>query len=87
MLAPTAELELMAKKPPQTPPASEPDLPSSETVRISGDLMEMLREICFHSRDERGRRFKMTQYLDGLIRPLVLREYAAFQKRQEGEGD
>ncbi len=87
MIIPVVDLDLMAKKqPPVTPPpAAEPDQPSSETVRVAGDLMEMLRLICFHTRDERNRRLKLTQYVDGLLRPLVVREHAALRARLEEE--
>lgn len=88
MIATPVELDPMAKKqkppaPPPAPPASDPEPASSETVRVSSDLVEMLREICFHTRDERNRRLKLTQYLDGLLRPIVVREYAAFRRRQD----
>ena len=93
MIATPVELDQMAKKrkPPATPtppvsPASDSEPASSETVRVSTDLMEMFREICFHTRDERNRRLKLTQYLDGLLRPIALREYDAFKKRQEEAG-
>lgn len=72
----------MAKKIAPSPP---PDEPPSETVRVAGDLVEMMRQMCFNQRDERGKRLKVSAYLDGLIRPLVLRDYQQFEKRRASE--
>lgn len=82
LTAPVAT-DYMAKKTPPPPPP--PDLPS-ETVRIEGDLMEQIRFICFHSKDARGKRIKIAQYLDNLIRGPVGREYAEIRARVAAEG-
>lgn len=73
----------MPKNVPPTPPPEEPA--SSETARVATDLMEMMREICFNTRDTRGRRVKITTLLDGLLRPAVLKEYREFKRRQAAE--
>jgi hypothetical protein len=73
----------MTRKP--QPPDEQP---TSETVRVAGDLMEMLREICFNSRDPRNRRPKLTQVVDEILRPAVTkrhREVMSRAKKQEGE--
>jgi hypothetical protein len=57
------------------------DQPSSETARIASDLMEMAREICFHTKTTGNKRLKLAQYLDNLLRPLITRDHAALQER------
>lgn len=70
-----------AKPPaPPVPPAGD-ELPS-ETVRLAGDLVDMLREIAFNTRDARNKRMKLTQLADGLFRPVVERAYREFKSRQ-----
>jgi hypothetical protein len=58
-----------------------------ESVRLAGDLVEMVRYICFHTRDGK-KRLKLTKYLDSLLRSPVTRDYAATRKRvlQEERG-
>lgn len=62
--------------PKKTTPKAETASPPSETVRMAGDLMEMARAVCFHTRDSRGKRLKIAQLLDGYVRPLLERDYA-----------
>ncbi len=60
----------------------EPPLPPSETVRVAGDLMEMLRELAFHTRDTRGKRMKLTQIVDNILRPGVVTAHRKLQEEQ-----
>lgn len=83
MIATVVMPDLMAKKAPPPQPPDEPA--SSETARVATDLMEMMREICFGTRDDRNKRPKIAQLIDGYLRPVVLREYREFKKRQAAE--
>lgn len=69
----------MPKKP-TPPPEADLATPSSETVRVAGDLVELLREIAFHSRDTRGKRMKLTQIVDNILRPGVLKMHGELQQ-------
>lgn len=61
--------------PPPTTPGEGPE-PSSETARIAIDLMEMLRDIQDDERHARGgKRPKITQLLDNILRPALVREW------------
>lgn len=81
MISTTVFADEMAKKTAPPPPPT-PDEPSSETARVATDLMEMMREICFNTRDDRGKRIKITQLVDNLLRPVVLREHREFKRKQ-----
>lgn len=76
--------DAMAKAPQDDTPEGQ-ELAPSGTLRLSTDLLEMMREICFHSRDNRGRRVKITQLADELFRPVVVWAYQDFQ-RAKSEG-
>jgi hypothetical protein len=65
--------------------AQPEDQAASETARVSKDLMEMMREICFHTKDDRGKRLKLTQLLDNLLRPAVRGAYNEFRRKREKE--
>lgn len=69
--------QLVMLEPPMSRKArpSEDQQPTSETVRVAVDLMELLREICFNSRDGRGRRPKITAVVDEMLRPAVTRRH------------
>jgi hypothetical protein len=68
---------------PRKPKAAEDDqTPTSETVRVAGDLMEMLREICFNSRDSRKRRPKIAAVVDELLRPAVVKRHREVMQRK-----
>lgn len=66
------EVAIMPKKP--TSPPDPPEEVPSGTVRIAGDLLEMLRELQFHARDERGRRPTIGQLVERYLRPPVVRD-------------
>ncbi len=53
----------------------------TETARISHDLMEMMREICFYSGSGTGSRLRVQHLLDSLLRPLVEADLAALRER------
>jgi hypothetical protein len=74
------ERPVARKTPPPTPETPEPP---SETARIAGDLMEMMRKVCFNTKDSRGKRLKLAQLIDNLLRPAVLREYNRMLKESE----
>lgn len=76
--------ETMSKKkpPPPAPPLAEPEQPSSETVRIDRELLEMARYICFHRRTAAGKRLKLTQYLHDLLSGPIAADYATERTRQ-----
>lgn len=74
-------LPLMAEQPKQPD-----DTPSSETVRIATDLKEMLREMAFFQRDDRGKRINLTQLIDNLLRGPVTEAYARFKAEQQAQG-
>lgn len=60
----------MAKKAPAAPPSDRE--PPSETVRVAGDVIEMMREICFHTRTgSSNRRLKLAELADQILRPAV----------------
>jgi hypothetical protein len=74
----------MGKKKPPQPPDPEPapdDSTPSQTVRLDGDLVEMARYVCFHRR-QGGRRLKLTQYLDTLLRDAITKDYQEERARQ-----
>lgn len=73
---------VMAKKTPAPAPSqgNEPPL-DTETVRVTIDVMEMLRDIRHHARNEQNKRPTMIQVVDKILRPAVLREYQELQKR------
>jgi hypothetical protein len=71
---------IMGKKPPSPPPDDASKEPESETARIAVDLLEMIREMCFFTRDSRNKRMKIAQMIDGYLRPNVLRDYGKFKK-------
>lgn len=75
----------MARKSNATPKPSGEDQPSTETLRVASDLVEMLREICFHSRDSRSRRLKITAVVDELLRPAVTKRHREVMQRVEKE--
>lgn len=75
----------VAKRKPPTPPPEDPQQPTSETVRVAVDLMEAMREICFHTKDSRGKRKKLAQWVDDHLRPVVFRELEAVRQRVQAE--
>lgn len=79
----TVALELPVHPMAKTSQTPEPDdsAPASETARIAHDLMELMREICFHSREAKGKRIKLAQLIDNYLRPQVVRDHAALRKR------
>lgn len=72
----------MAKKSTIPPPVAESTEPPSETVRLAGDLIEMLRDICYNSRDSRGKRLKISQFMDEHTRSWLVGYYADFKKKR-----
>jgi len=54
--------------------------PSSQTVRLPVDLVEMARFICFHRRGPKGRRIMLSRYLDSKLRQAITDEYHALQE-------
>lgn len=79
MLAPPIGSDLMAKTLPEPSP--------TETVRVASELMEMLREICYHSRDERNRRPKITAVVDEMLRPAVVKRHREVMQRAKKEAE
>lgn len=70
----TGTLELLMAEP--TPlPETTPQGPAFGSVRIAGDLMEMMRIICFNTKDTRGARLKYAAYIDSIIRAQVTADY------------
>ncbi|MDE2104068.1 MAG: hypothetical protein KGL39_42920 [Patescibacteria group bacterium] len=59
--------------------------PTSETVRVAHELMEMAREFCFNTRTSQGKRLKLTQYIDSLLRAAIIKDHKAMQKRLSQE--
>jgi hypothetical protein len=59
-----------------------PDLQAgtNETVRVDAELMEMARFICFH-RKVGGKRLKLTQFVDGILRGPILKQFAELQEQ------
>jgi hypothetical protein len=71
------------------PTEEEPQRPSSETVRLASDLVEMARVVCFGRRHPNGRRLHMTEYLDALLRSQITQDYEATlqdPKKRAGRG-
>lgn len=58
------------------PMAEDVPAPTSETVRVAGDLMALLRDICFYARDPRGKRYKLTQAVDTVLRTAITQWHA-----------
>ncbi len=54
----------------------------TETVRVAADIMEMLRQIRFHTRDHRGKRPTLTALLDSMLRPVVKQALAELRARR-----
>ena len=60
------------------------------TVRVRADLIDMIRVICTHERDEDGTRVKAVEYIDSLLRGPVTERHAAVMRRlvkQAGDAD
>lgn len=51
--------------------------PSTGTARIYNDLLEYARIVCAHAHTPGGRRLKLTEYLDSILRPAITRDHAA----------
>lgn len=86
MVACTLTITDMAKKhtqPPQPTPAENQSgsEPTTEPGRIASDVMEMIRQLCFHGKDARGKRPKLTEMIDSLIRPAATQAFADLQRR------
>lgn len=63
--------------------SSEEKVPASETLRVHSDIMDMIRDIIYHDRDGRGRRYKLIQLGDELIRPVLTRRHREVMDRVE----
>jgi hypothetical protein len=72
-------LSPMAKSPEPADGAQE--IPSG-TVRVDGPLLEKARYVCFHRRDERGKRVPLAQYIDQIIRAVIEKDYEDEQEKQ-----
>jgi hypothetical protein len=70
----------------QPPSGDEQQRPSSETVRLAADLVEMARVVCFNRRTSSGRRLKLTEYLDGLLRGQITKDFEATQQEPKKKG-
>jgi hypothetical protein len=51
------------------------------TIRVRTDLIDMIRVICAHERDDDGSRLKAVEYVDSLLRESVVERHAAVMKR------
>jgi hypothetical protein len=60
------------------------------TVRVRTDLIDMIRVICTHERQDDGSRLKAVEYIDSLLRgPVVARHEAVMRRivRQAADSD
>lgn len=48
----------------------------TDTVRLDAALVELAREICFKSRNEKGRRLKIGPLLESILAPELRRMHA-----------
>lgn len=81
--APMVREGLMAD---QTPSPSGGDRPATESVRLASDLVEMARVICFSRRVPKGRRLKIAEYLESLLREPITRDYQQETSGEQGKG-
>jgi hypothetical protein len=73
---------LMADEQP-TPPGGKH--PGSETVRLASDLVEMARVVCFNRRTPGGRRVRVSEYLEALLREQITRDFEETQPPRSGD--
>jgi hypothetical protein len=66
------------------------DEPTSETVRIPSDLVEMARFMAFHSKEVSGKRQRLSQVVESVLRAPLSRAYddfkAALEAAQQSKG-
>lgn len=74
--------ESMAKKASESSPDGAA---SSETVRLSSELVEMLRDIIYHARKPDGKRYKMIELADELFRSAITRKHREVVPKQKNE--
>lgn len=75
----TGTMELLMAETEQ-PPA----VPPHGTVRIDGELLEMARVVCFHTRTTAGARMKLAAYIDAIVRSRITEDYARVMAEQTG---
>lgn len=52
----------------------------TETVRLPKETVQAAREVCLHTRIG-GKKLKLTDYLDGLVKDQVMSDLAAIRAR------
>lgn len=53
----------------------------TSTTRIDSDLLDKARQHCAHTKKSNGKPLKVTEYLDLILRPAILKDHAATMKR------
>lgn len=56
-----------------------------ESVSVASDILELMRQICFHERDRRGRPKKLTELFDELVRPKAVKMLQQIRLRKESQ--
>lgn len=56
--------------------------PRTRTIRISDDLLAMIQYLKFDA-DQHGERFKATEFLDEILRPVITEAFNRAQKRNK----
>jgi hypothetical protein len=62
-------------------PKGSDEQPGTENTRIFVDLLDKARIICAHTRLPSGKRLKLTDYLDSLLRERITRDHDQVMKR------
>lgn len=63
----------------------QPAVPPHGTVRIDGELLEMARVVCFHTRAPLGARMKLAAYIDAIVRGRITEDFARVTAEQTGK--
>ncbi len=63
------------------PMSEEHEHSPTETTRVFTDILDMARTLCANTRLPNGKRLKLTDYLDSILRERVSRDYDEMLKR------
>lgn len=68
----TVEPPMARQKPPEPAPAP---MPANDTIRVDAELVQMLREIASESGKRYGKKMKIGEIANEILRPIVTRKY------------
>lgn len=63
------------------PLMADKEQPPTVTGRVATELMEMARIVCAHTKDSSGKRLKLTDYLDSILRPAITKDHEEVMAR------